>query len=177
MASGIFIVIGTAFLFSLDNWRVKHVSDGENGSWSVITWVLIYSIVWGVEMFLMRYFSVTFGMSVPTFVAGYYGGSLIGAIIVRLISNAKEVGKPLTIEQKKIAALPAIVAFVCMVLHVWVKQLTPITVSQPLLQAAEMIFPTLVGFYIFRERKSLTAKEKTAIIITAVGSALIIASY
>jgi hypothetical protein len=177
MAFGIFIVMGSAFLFSLDNWRIKRVSDRGNGGWGIITWVLIYSIIWGIDMFLMRYFSVTFGMSLPTFVVGFYVGSLIGAVLVLLISNADEVGNPLTMAQKKNAALPAITAFACTVLHVWVKQLVPITVSQPLLQAAEMIFPTLIGLYVFKERKNLTANEKIIMLITAVGGVLIISSY
>ena len=60
-----------------------------------------------------------------------------------------------------------------MVLGYWVAKLAPITVFQPIFLVSEMVFPSLVGFLIFREIKDLTTVEKIVFPLGLTGGLII----
>ena len=59
----------------------------------------------------------------------------------------------------------------------WAKMLAPITVVQPIFQVSEMIFPTLIGLWIFKEAKELNAWSRMAIVLGLAGGVTIALSF
>jgi len=59
----------------------------------------------------------------------------------------------------------------------WLRSLTPVSVSQPILQVAEMLFPTLIGLWVFKEIKKVSLKEKLYYGLAVIGGLTIIFSF
>lgn len=109
--------------------------------------------------------------------SNWYFGSLLGSLAVYLIAGKKEAGKPLTVRQivKVIPLSVTIVTSVSMLY--WAKTLAPITVLQPIQQVAEMILPTLLGLYLFKEVKHLTRLDKVVFAVGIAGGLIVALSY
>jgi len=64
-----------------------------------------------------------------------------------------------------------------MLLGYWAAKLAPITVYQPIFMVSEAVLPTLIGFIIFKEAKSLSVKEKFAFLLGLAGITAIAISF
>lgn len=140
------------------------------------TYVGIYSIAWGLAAFGQRYWSY-YDMPVPTFLLGWYTGTLIVAILLFLIykdtsENQKSVA-PLGL--KGIAEMFVLAVFILVSLGLAsVSYRLPQTVVQPIYFVAEMIIPALIGLFIFHERKQFATIEWFFFGLGAVGAFVVV---
>ena len=139
-------------------------------------WILLYSIIWGVANFSVRYCAAD-GMPLVSFVAAWYGGSLLGAVAIFVWGGEKEAGSALT-RQEKFRIIPlALVVWLSLMTNYWARMWAPLLVTQPIYQISEMVFPTLIGFIKFREFKDLGPLDKTTFAVGFVGATIIILSF
>lgn len=129
-------------------------------------WVTAYSVAWGAAIFAMRCLAVG-GMTTPSYLLSWYGGSLIGALIVFFIAGKKEAGPALSKKQILLTALLALGIAAALGAAYWAQSLAPITVIQPIIQVGEMIFPVAIGLWIFKEVKKLNFWTGLAMVIGA----------
>lgn len=177
IGAGILVILGSAFLFQYVRARDKGILLDNSGKADRLwKWIAIYSVIWGVANFSQRYFSLK-GMSLIAYIGGWYGGSLVGALIVYALSSRQERGPSLSREQIRGTALLAAV-FVCgQMLGYWARSLAPLLVVEPFFQLAEMFFPLAAAFWIFKEHQSLNRAEKFAIAVGLVGGVMIVFGY
>jgi len=150
--------------------------DDEKPSTSIFVWIAIYSIIWGVAHFAFRWYAVE-GMPTSTFLAGWYGGAFVGSNFVLLAMGKKEMGEPLPRKQIVLVALLAVVILICLVLEYWASMYAPLAVTQPIFQVTEMVFPTLIGLFVFKEIKELNGAKKIVFAIAFAGSLVVAFSY
>lgn len=168
---GIIFCLGSAFIFVYNKWRNKQDSIGE-----IAKWVAYYSIIWGIAKFSMRYFALN-DMQLLSYVAAWYEGSLLGACTVFALSGRKEKGDSLRPRQI-IRIIPLSLAIMtALMLAYWTFSLAPIIVVQPIKQVSEMIFPTIVGLWIFKEIKQLNKLTRIAMVVGLVGGIIIMFSF
>lgn len=174
LGAGVVFCVGSGLLFVWEKSRVtKNDKPFKRDIW---LWVMLYSIIWGVAMFSMRYFSLK-EMSLPAYVASWYGGSFCGACVVFALGGGKEAGKSLKKKQIGLILILAANILISLMLAYWAKMLAPLTVVQPIFQISEMILPTLIGLWIFKEAKVLSFVGYMAIIAGLIGGTTIILSY
>lgn len=176
---GVLLAVGSALLFAYEKGHKSAGSgtrEATSHAWGIGVWIGLYSVIWGVAVFSMRYLSLE-GMTLLAYVFAWYAGSVVGALAVRLFASKEEVGQPLTRRQVFIAARPALTAWTALMLSYWSMQLAPIIVVQPIMQVSEMIFPMIIGLWIFKEIHGLTRRGKCAITMGLVGGIIISLSY
>ncbi|OGF76937.1 hypothetical protein A3C77_04905 [Candidatus Giovannonibacteria bacterium RIFCSPHIGHO2_02_FULL_45_13] len=159
--------------------------------------VIYFSVTWGIAMFSMKYFGA---QDVPPlkYIWAWYSGSLIGAIVVFVYSKTpiKDLRSFFAIEKifyyKKIdeqedevlslspqakSILQIFLLSVSMVSSLWASywayQAAHLIIIQPTFLVMEMIAPTLIGLYYFKEIKELDANEKTILVIGMLSGMLI----
>jgi len=140
----------------------------------MIKYIGIYSVIWGVASFLDRYFAIT-GISFSEFLVSWYGGSFLG-ISFFLFKQGRLVIKAPKNEISLVAGL-SVLAWFSRLFEYWGANLAPITVFQPIYLVTEAVFPTLIGLYIFHESKTITSKEKIAIVLGLASIIAISVSY
>ena len=176
---GLILSLVSVFMFTFAKTRAPKANNAkrhERKKWTIGVWVMLYSIIWGVAIFSMRYFSLA-GMSLPSYIAAWYSGSYIGALMVFLLGGKKEAGAPLKKAQILRVAPLSLVIWLSLMSAYWAKMLAPITVVQPIFQVSEMIFPTLIGLWIFKEAKELNAWSRMAIVLGLAGGVTIALSF
>lgn len=179
LAIGIISSLGAVlWLTSTKAWATKK-NNGQSAAVKtrrLVGWVILYSVIWGGAIFSMRYFAVE-GMSLPSYIASWYGGSLIGALVTFAFAGKKERGVPMT-RRQILNVLPlAITIWLSLMTAYWSKLLAPITVVQPILLVTEMIFPTIIGLWIFKETKELNNPDRLAFAMGLVGGLIIALSF
>lgn len=168
---GVIFCLGSVFIFVYNKWRNKQDSIGK-----IVKWVAYYSIIWGIAIFSKRYFALN-GMQLLSYVAAWYEGSLLGACTVFALSSRKEKGDFLGLQQI-IRIIPLSLSIMtAQMLTYWMFSLAPITIVQPIRQVAEIIFPTIVGLWIFREIKQLNKLTRLGMIIGLMGGIIIMFSF
>ena len=173
LATGVVVSVVSATVFA----RIRHTNGNGKSGRQLIGWVLGYSIIWGVAMFSMRFFSVQ-GMNLLTYVAAWYGGSWIGALFTRFVIMGKvEAGAPLTHSQRAKVFLLAVGIWTSLMFAYWMRELVPITVVQPVQLVAEMSIPTIIALFFFGEAASLSRQEKYTIAIALLGVVLVAIGY
>lgn len=176
---GLILSLMSVFMFTFAKTRAPKTDNAQmfkRKKWTIGVWVALYSIIWGVAVFSMRYFSLQ-GMSLPSYIAAWYSGSYIGALAVFLLGGKKEAGKPLKMAQILRVAPLSLVIWLSLMSAYWAKMLAPITVVQPICQVSEMIFPTLIGLWIFKEAKELNFWSRLAIALGLAGGTTIALSF
>ena len=175
---GLTLSLVSVSIFTFAKTRVPKTDNAQNESkkWTIGVWVMLYSVIWGVAIFSMRYFSLN-GMSLPSYIAAWYSGSYIGALVVFLLGGKKEAGAPLKKAQILRVAPLSLVIWLSLMSAYWAKMLAPITVVQPICQVSEMIFPTLIGLWIFKEAKELNIWSRLAIVLGLAGGTIIALSF
>lgn len=180
---GIAFSIFAIFLFIMAKRRMVSRNIQRNGAFrqynlknGIAIWVALYSIIWGVAMFSMRYFALK-GMLLPTFIVGWYNGSFIGALIVFILMRKAEAGQPLRIKNALRIFPLSITICATMILAYWARSTAPLIVTQPIFQMAEMVLPTFMGLWIFKEIKELNFLSRIAIAIGLAGGIIIALSW
>jgi hypothetical protein len=154
LTAGIVVSVISAMIFA----KIKHPKDGSSSH--LIRWVLVYSSIWGVAIFSMRFFSLQ-GLSMLTFVAAWYAGAWFGAIFTRFVimRNSNEAGPPLIRTQQIKVFLLAVAIWTSLMLSYWIRGLVPITVIQPVQLVAEMSIPAIIALIFFGEIRKISRKE------------------
>lgn len=175
LVAGVLFCFGAAILIILAKNSEKDNPDTKQNI-VLIKWIAIYSIIWGIGIFFMRYFALE-NLSFPNFLFGWYGGTFLGSLIIFFCAKEEEIS--IQLNKKEIAGigLLALFTWISMVLGYWVAKLAPITVFQPIYLVSEAILPTIIGLLIFKESLSLLNKEKIAYVIGIVGTIAIALSY
>lgn len=171
---GVTLCLGAVMIFTYNEYRAgEKIKISLSG---IGIWVASYSIIWGIATFSTRYF-VLKNMPLPSYIAAWYLGSLVGACIIFLLSSKKEKGQTLTLRQIGQIAPLATTIWISLMFSYWSFMLAPITVVQPILQVSEMTFRTIIGLWVFKEIKELNRTSKIAMIIGLAGGLIIIFSY
>lgn len=181
--SGIVISMGSVILLGIHNGR-KTQSKGNQVISPKIWWfVFAYSSLWGISVFLQKYFAAK-EYSLPIFIAGWYTGAACVAGIF-LIAHWRKQGMS---SAQGFAAhfhwktlLVSLSCGFCLVaslgLAFWAYQLAPLILVQPILIIAEVIFPALMGFWIFKEAKGLDVRDFTLFAAGIIGAILVATSF
>lgn len=168
LTAGVAISVISAVAFS----KTKRLDDKLSGR--LIYWVLSYSLIWGVALFSMRYFSVKEALSMPIFIAAWYVGSWLGALLIRfVIMGQNEAGLPLTHMQRAKVFILTVFIWTSLMLAYWMREFIPITIIQPAQLVAEMIIPAIIALVFFGEARNMSRKQILVIIGGLTGVALI----
>lgn len=139
-------------------------------------YVAVYSVVWGLAIFGQRYWAFH-EMPVPTFLLGWYTGTLIAAALVFLFykdgAEDQKSTAPLGLKDISATFLLAVLILGSLGLASVSYQL-PQTVVQPIYFVAEMIIPSLMGLFIFHERKQFARPEWFFFGLGAVGAFVVV---
>lgn len=175
IAMGILLAFVSVLIFSFVKSSLRGI--GSQNLWRIYGCIGTYSLIWGGLNFLMRYFSLR-GMVWWQFLLSWYSGSFLGAMIVFWFSGPEERGDRSTL---KMAIKTTMTLAFCIVISLgllyWTRSLAPMIVATPVLQVSEMIFPTLIGLWIFHERKNFNLLGWVAMVIGFIGSLSIVFSY
>ena len=172
---GIMFVFGSVLIFAFAKNSLQGVSNQNLGR--IYFWIGSYSLIWGGLNFLMRYFSLA-GMLWWQFLMSWYIGSFIGSCILFLFSDDAErgVGVPL----KESVRGPLMLSF-CIVTSsgtlYWTRSLAPMVIATPVFQVSEMVFPTLIGLWVFHERKNFNFLGWLAMALGLVGGLIVAFSF
>lgn len=176
LIAGIVLCFGGAIYYGILESRAKaakeKAKEGEEKPYSIFVWIGIYSVIWGVAHFAFRAYAVA-GMPIATFLLGWYGGAFVGSNVVMLVMGKKEMGAPLPRKQMTLVSLLALVVAICLALEYWASMHAPLAVTQPIFQVTEMIFPTLIGLFYFKEIKELGGSKKVVFGIAFIGSLMV----
>lgn len=176
---GLGIVVATIAVVALPYMRRANTAQDQlaRQQWrEMIGWVARYSVIWGAVPLAMRYFGLK-SVVIPSFVAAWYSGALIGALGIRLLGSAQEAGVKLAWRDLRLVLALSCAIGMALSLKYWAYGLAPITVLQPIYQVGEMIMPTIVGLVIFREHKTLARPEKLLFALGLTGGLMIALSF
>ncbi len=173
---GILLCLGAAMLFI--NFKEIFSKDKEQSAKKLLflKYVAGYSIIWGLVGFSMRYFSIE-GVSLTEYVFSWYSGAWIGSIFLLLFRGKKA---PIEKVGKKgffILFFAAFFMWLSLQLSFAAFQLAPITVIQPIFLVSELIFPVLIGLFIFKEIKQISKIEIIALLLGIIGGITIGLSF
>ncbi|OGY63547.1 MAG: hypothetical protein A3I89_02080 [Candidatus Harrisonbacteria bacterium RIFCSPLOWO2_02_FULL_41_11] len=172
---GILFVFGSVLIFALAKNSLQGISSQNLGR--IYLWIGSYSLIWGGLGFLMRYLALG-GMLWWQFLISWYLGSFIGSCILFLFSDDVERG--VNVPLKESVRGPLMLSF-CIVASLgtsyWTNSLAPIVVTTPVFQVSEMIFPTLIGLYIYNEKKNFNWLGWVAMGLGLVGGLIIAFSF
>ncbi|MBI4138606.1 hypothetical protein HY479_00455 [Candidatus Uhrbacteria bacterium] len=172
---GVVLCVGAVIVNTVMDSREKPAEEGKTG-WRIFLWIGIYSVIWGVAHFLFRVFALN-GVSLPTFLVGWYGGAFLGSFAVLHLMGEKEAGPTLTRRGIAGVAILTTTAFSSLALAYWANQNAPLAVTQPIFQVSEMILPTLIGLLYFKEAKHLDGKRKLLFAVAFIGSLVVALNY
>lgn len=196
------LAIGMAFCFLAATAIVlrKYQSadnPGVNLNAKLIGWIAVYSVIWGGAVFAMRYFALK-GVSFSAFLTSWYAGSYAGSLLILLlprlilkiakyfkfkfaenlsIAVKKEIGEKLSGSGIRGVLILSSAIWLSMFFGYCATKLAPLTVSQPIFLASEMILPALIGLWFFKEIKSLSLVEKIAFPLGIAGGIIIGISF
>ncbi len=174
LAIGILLCFLAAPLFIIGS--KKSAPEKSQETKKLLILVLGYSSIWGLVVFLMRYFALE-GLPLAEFGLGWYFGSWLGAIF--FLSRAKEKERHVKLKFRELLNAFGIAIFTwsSILLSFSALKLAPLTVVEPLLFVSAMIFPALIGLFIFKEIKEITVTETIAIITGLAGGVIIALNF
>lgn len=175
LITGIALCIGAAIAFSVFGKKDNSVQNADKTK-EMFMWISFYSVIWGVAVFIMRYLALN-KISLPHFLFSWYGGSFLGTLIIYQLVSQKERGDKLDMKATRDVVVYAALIWVCMVLSYLALTKAPIAVVQPIFQVTEMVFPAIIGLWIFKEAKSLSVAEKATFATGLCGVSLILCIF
>ncbi len=143
-----------------------------------------YATISGLTSFFQRYFALG-GVSQPVWLLGWYAGSL--AAVVILVSWLKKRRAKIEVRETAVFSISrrnflitagsSLFVFANAWTGYWSAQVAPITVTTPIFFTAALVVPTLIGLYVFGERKDLSRAEAAFMFIAACGGLLVAYGY
>ncbi len=176
--AGIVLSFGAVILFAVHTYQKKASGSTARINPRFFLYVAFYSVIWGVATFLMKYFGYT-GVPTGTFMAAWYVGAFIAAIVLLFTyrDQTPASGERLAARDAAWMLVLAACIMAALALGYWSYRMAPQNVVQPLFLVGEMIVPTLIGLYVFSERKGLVMKEKIYFALAIVGGLLVAFSF
>lgn len=192
LAMGVALCFITSTAIVMSKYKTAD-KKGGNVNAKLIGWIAVYSVIWGVAVFTMRYFALN-GVSFSTFLTAWYSGSYIGSLLILFLPQLavkiatalklksaqnldlavkKEIGEKLTKTGAKSVLVLSLAIWFSMFFGYHATKLAPLTVSQPIFLASEMILPALIGLWIFKELKELNMIERIAFPVGIIGGLII----
>lgn len=139
------------------------------------SYVGTYSIAWGLAVFGQRYWAFN-DMPVSTFLFGWYVGALVAAALVFLVYKdaSEDQRSTALLGPKDIAATFVLAMLILSSLGLAsVSYRLPQMIVQPIYLVAEMIIPSLIGLFIFHERKHFARFEWLFFGLGAIGALMV----
>jgi hypothetical protein len=168
LAAGITLSLGSTFLLAM-----RKSSGAERESFrGLVGWVFGYCLIWGTAVFSYRFLSLH-GVAVPTFLFCWYGGSVLGSWIVMRAMGKTEAGPSATWTQVRGVALLAFLTWVALLVMYLMSSRAPITFTQPTLQASEVVFPSIIGLWLFKEKDQFKTWKSRMLFGTAFAGGLL----
>ncbi|MBI1888703.1 MAG: hypothetical protein HYS15_02110 [Candidatus Spechtbacteria bacterium] len=167
---GILLLFFSIFLIV----KKKRGKAEGNASLKWLFWAGVMIGIVGIVIFIMKYFA--FALEVPraNFLGYWYAGAFLGSLLIAFIRRKEqgELFQP-TVWKVPIASL---LIFLSLLTQYWALQLVPLGLAVPISSFGGAALTILVGWWVFKERKGLTAQEKAAFILGGFGLAIIIIS-
>ena len=173
---GIILSLSSAILMPFVKGNGKEENLGFKQKYALFGWIAVYSVIWGCTSFSMRYFALK-GMSLGSFISGWYSGAFVVSAILFLLAGKKEAGEPLKSSQRIRVVVLGATIWASLCLSYWTREVAPIAITQPVLLVSQMIFPALVGLYLFKENKQLSMPQKGLFLTGALGGLIILFSF
>lgn len=158
--------------------RFQKSKKGELGTAPPLAfylYVATYSVAWGLAAFAQRYWALK-ELSVPTFLFGWYIGTLIVAVLIFLFYKDKAEDQkstaPLLLKDIVATFVVAVLILVSLGLALIAYRLPQVAV-QPIFLVTEMVFPSLIGLFVFHERKQFARIEWLFFALGAAGALLV----
>lgn len=171
---GIILCLGAAILFAVHAQRKDQ--DGKKGFAvaAFFSYVLVYSVIWGVTDFFRRYFSISHVPAIE-FVANWYVGATLMALVILLFVSRidQEENRPFTIKTGMSVLPLSIGILLAFMTGYWSLSVTPLIVFQPIVLVAEMVIPTAIGLYVFHEHQKLDRQEKIYFLLGLSGGIIV----
>lgn len=184
---GVLLSSVAVVLFTLYNYKkrqggahVQQAGAATSFTGSFYVYVLSYSVIWGVAMFMHRYAGLE-QIQTPTFLSAWYVGSVVGAsgimILSRYVTPAAPPVQKLSPREFRWLFLLSIVIMMSLGLGYMAYQAAPQNIVQPFFMVGEMVVPSLIGLYLFHERKEIDTKEKILFALALVGGLIVALSF
>lgn len=181
------IIFGIALSFMACILFVRHsYQQQKNGKPTDATplkfflFVGVYSVVWGVATFLIRYWALN-NVPQPQFLFSWYSGASVGALLIWMFyrENTSESTSFSAIpwSERLFIGLAAVIIFVSMWLEYVSLTYAPLIIVQPIFLVSEMVCPALVGLFIFKEYKQFSRQEWGFLAMGLVGSLFIALNF
>lgn len=180
---GVVLSSTAVILFTAYNYKktsgsdhAQHASSSTRLPTSFYLYVLSYSVIWGVAMFMHRYAGVE-SIRTSSFLFAWYVGSVVGAGAIMVFSRYVARGvlpvKKLSMREVGWLFLLSVTIVTSLALGYLAYQAAPQNIVQPFFLVGEMVLPSIIGLYIFHERKTLDAKEKALFIVALTGGLIV----
>lgn len=165
-------------LFAIRDYQKRGGGENRLITKSFYFYVGFYSVVWGVAMFLMRVWGVN-QVPIGSFVCFWYIGAWVGALSIFLYTkkSRQQDEPPFTRHDFGYVGLIGGLTLVSLALSYMAFERAPQTIVQPIFLVSEMALPTLIGLWVFGERKGLKLLDWFLIGLAIVGGILVAASY
>lgn len=174
--TAIFMLARRSYLSAKKNLAVKGKKEITNLPVTFFVYVLAVSLIWGIVKFAERYLALE-GVSVGTFLLGWYGGALLPAIIIFKFHPSRINVEYSWLEAGKYGLVFALTAATAIGLQFWTYMVTPLVIVQPIFMVSDMVFSALIGLIFFKEARSYSRTEWFYFGLGLVGSLFIILSF
>ena len=181
LALGLFIALASVVAYARHDYLIAKASaESQNhrrrNGLRFYFYVGAYSVIWGVAIFMFRWWGLN-GVPLVTFMANWYTGAMFAALLIFFFYRDSSVNQQ-TIGPFRLSSFLLLGIFtVCMVASIALGyaayERAPVSVVQPIFLVAEMILPALIGLFGFGERKNLCRKEYLLLASAFLGGALV----
>ncbi len=172
---GVGLSFAAVVLFSYSDYRHKSEKEKGRHPLALYGWIAGYSVIWGVAVFCARYMALE-NVSPSTFIAGWYSGSLLAAIIILQWKRRSQRSK-ITLRDLVLSVGLGLVILSALGLNYWAFMVAPLFVVQPLFLVSEMVLPALIGLFGFGEKKEYGLAEWVYLCIGVVGTLFVIIGF
>ncbi|MDO8583637.1 MAG: hypothetical protein Q7R83_00460 [bacterium] len=169
---GVLLCLGGALAYTLSKTNGQRGAMERRSFFRLLAWVGIYSVIWGVAIFSFRYFALA-GVPIVTYALCWYTGALLGSFLVMFLVSTAERGAQISWASVARVSPLATLVWGSLMLAYWANQKAPIVIVQPIYQVAEMVLPTLVGLYLFKEGRDLSRSHKFLFFVGLCGVAIL----
>lgn len=139
--------------------------------------IFISSVIWGIIALCLKIFA-SGGISFAIFGLGWYFGSWIGAVLLLWLAASKS-------EKIYKFSLTEIIGSCNIGFLTWVSLLisylilknVPLSIYEPFVVIGQIVFPVIIGLFIFKEIKSVKTLDIIAFSLAVISGAIIAFSY
>ena len=173
---GIGLSLAVVILFAIHGYNKAKKNGEEKVNLSFYGYVALYSIIWGVATFVMRYSGVH-GKTGGRFIWSWYGGTLLAALVLLIFykdqSGGQQKASALTMRDLGVTFVLSACVTASLVFTYASYQQAPQVIVQPIFLVGEMTVPSMLGLYLFKEIKELDWWEKFLFFVGIIGGILV----